>query len=787
MYLERLLQINMAVLATFGAMLLGMGQRTETPALLVAVAAATSIWITDIRQWFQIGRRTANVLMLLAALVSLREILVLGTELQTLGLAWFVIYLQIILLFQKKDQRTYWLLVILSLLQVVVATLFNQGVLFGVLLASYMFVGFSAMTLLLLYQQWDRYRPRPVELGAVGRSRPTARSRWPLALQAATLVALPGGSSHAGTGMPLLVRLGRMGLLALGITLVLFLALPRSSAVTWRGVAANQQPLVGFSDSVTLGELGQIIESREKVMRVRLLDSSHHDISTRPGEIYLQGAILMTYERGQWQTGMPVWDARVQMLSGAATLPNRDLVIQEITIEPLDRDELFYIAPFVALRSTEDIAFDYTRQRLLRAEQLCGREFGYRLGTTAIVGGVQKPLTPSGPKVSTRSARQLPGGDGATSLPHLVELARRWIAESKLPEDDRLGRARYLERKLAMSGQFQYSLVGQERNGDIDPIEDFVTEHPRGHCEYFATALTLMLRSQNIPARMIVGYKCDEWNAPGGYYQVRQLHAHTWVEAYLRPHQIPPALTHGDDYWHWREEGGWLRLDPTPAGAGPDKQSTLLGPLRRGLDWLDSGWSNYVVELDFQRQRDAIYQPITRALQTAWREVTDLARWRAMFTAALAVFHLEQLSSAAGWFAMAAVTILTAAIFVGTAWLLWWTIRRLRTHWTGSHTSRASARRSDVEFYRRFETLLSRQGLVRAAGQTQRQFAAVAAARLAGFDPHTDATSLPELIVDAFYRVRFGHEGLDNRQSQAVEHALDELSRKASQKRSKSR
>ena len=74
--------------------------------------------------------------MLVAAVVSLIELFPLDSELQTLGFAWFLIYLQVILLFQRKDERKYWLLVMLSLLQVVVATLFNQGVLFGVLLAS---------------------------------------------------------------------------------------------------------------------------------------------------------------------------------------------------------------------------------------------------------------------------------------------------------------------------------------------------------------------------------------------------------------------------------------------------------------------------------------------------------------------------------------------------------------------------------------------------------------------------------------------------------------------------
>ena len=54
----------------------------------------------------------------------------------------------------------------------------------------------------------------------------------------------------------------------------------------------------------------------------------------------------------------------------------------------------------------------------------------------------------------------------------------------------------------------------QERDPTIDPIEDFVTKHPQGHCEYFATALTLMLRSLGIPARVVSGFKCDEGITP---------------------------------------------------------------------------------------------------------------------------------------------------------------------------------------------------------------------------------------------------------------------------------
>ena len=297
MYIERLLQINMATLAALGALLLGMGQRSEAPPLLVALAAAASVWLTDLSGWVRLGRRLANLLMLLAAAASVGQVLPLRSELQALDFAWFVIYLQIILLFQQKDDRVYWMLIVLSLLEVVVATLFSQGEGFGFLLALYLLLGFSAMTLLLLYRQWERYRPqRPAAEKPDSRSprpAPTAPGdarRWPLAGPQPDFVATPGGNGQAAICRGLFGRLGRMGLHSLALALVLFFTLPRFGQLAWRGPAAKPRALVGFSDKVALGSLGQIIESPDEVMRVRFYQYPANTPLRVRGEIYLQGA-----------------------------------------------------------------------------------------------------------------------------------------------------------------------------------------------------------------------------------------------------------------------------------------------------------------------------------------------------------------------------------------------------------------------------------------------------------------------------------------------------------------
>jgi len=136
------------------------------------------------------------------------------------------------------------------------------------------------MTLLLLYRQWRRQRR-----GAEG-----------------DFVCLPGGESHAGLGRELFGRLGRMALHTLVLAIVLFFVVPRLGQTTWCGAVGNPRPLVGYSDTVKLGELGEIVENGDEsdagaILRPRARQSPAHS-----WRHYLQGAILMTYDKG---TGRP--------------------------------------------------------------------------------------------------------------------------------------------------------------------------------------------------------------------------------------------------------------------------------------------------------------------------------------------------------------------------------------------------------------------------------------------------------------------------------------------------
>jgi transglutaminase-like putative cysteine protease len=91
----------------------------------------------------------------------------------------------------------------------------------------------------------------------------------------------------------------------------------------------------------------------------------------------------------------------------------------------------------------------------------------------------------------------------------------------------------------------EYSLnASHDRDNDV--ATEFVFEMDAGYCQYFATTMTAMLRTQDIPARYVTGYGTGE-SVGNDEYLVRGKNAHAWVEVYF-------------------EDVGWVAFDPTPGG-----------------------------------------------------------------------------------------------------------------------------------------------------------------------------------------------------------------------------
>ncbi|HEV3417449.1 MAG TPA: DUF3488 and transglutaminase-like domain-containing protein [Pirellulales bacterium] len=799
---ERLLQINIAVLVPLGTMMLGMGDQGMTLAAVVLVASVSSIFVTDRWGWIRLNRVVANIIALVATVVSFSEFVHAASGDQLLAIANLLVYLQVVLLFQRKTVRRYWQLLVLSGLEVVVATAINLSLLFGVLLVMYLFVALATLGLICILREAELYSQRATtaerkQRSPVAGGSRSASGRWPLPRGIEIIATRPPDLPRQILGAGILWRTASIGAGTLVVAMICFLFLPRfGKALT---DATGQQATVGYNPTVKLGDLGPLLENPEIVMQVEFRDAAG-ELITPASPPLLRGSLVNHYQQGEWKlvgANSRRRDADSGSVARLSSAPaGSELIRERITIQPMRDAVLFGVYPPYrsdAMKSLQFVRYDLDRQQLVRiGSKLLSQEFEYEVLTTGLPQSHQSRIVP---KLLPREHEmddllQLPdnspprtGSSPPTpinkrdQLSGLRAFAAQKVREFKIAADDHYAQARLLERVLALP-PFEYALDRPPAEPGIDPIEDFVTRNPRGHCEYFASALTLMLRSQGIPARMVIGYRSGDWNSIGSFYDVRQLHAHAWVEAYLNSGQIKNVPENERPAGVSLDGGAWLVLDPTPAAQANEAYApgTFMSSIAGLSDYIQVLWNTYVVGLNSERQDKAIYQPVAefgRALEklatNPSRAIGDLFR------------HLKHWLSGGGgadgvldWYVLIALVVLAFA-----AWLVYRLMRLIvRISFRLIKRRRtAAAVRSRVEFFRRFEALLARHGIRRAPGQTQLELAHRAAARLtASFGPRR-AAALPARIVSAFYRVRFGHATLDAAEALAVEQMLTEVSK----------
>jgi hypothetical protein len=132
-----------------------------------------------------------------------------------------------------------------------------------------------------------------------------------------------------------------------------------------------------------------------------------------------------------------------------------------------------------------------------------------------------------------------------------------------------------------LKNNFGYTL-NQSSSKGASPIDHFLFVSKKGHCEYFASSMVLILRSLGIPARIVNGFSRGEWNEVGGYMQVRQSNAHTWVEALV-------------------DDNGWIIFDPTPPA--PLISSSYFMSMNKYFDAIKLTWYRYIINYTWQDQQ----------------------------------------------------------------------------------------------------------------------------------------------------------------------------------------
>ena len=159
--------------------------------------------------------------------------------------------------------------------------------------------------------------------------------------------------------------------------------------------------------------------------------------------------------------------------------------------------------------------------------------------------------------------------------PRIPELAGQVTASAATVYDKAAAIQQYLMTRYGYTLQLPRSLPR-------DPVANFLFVRRQGHCEYFASAMAIMLRTQGTPARIVNGFRGGEFNDLTGSYLIRGRDAHSWVEAYI------PGF-------------GWTTFDPTPAG--PGVVPARWNRLQLYLDAAAEFWREWVVNYDATQQR----------------------------------------------------------------------------------------------------------------------------------------------------------------------------------------
>lgn len=759
---DRRLNVCVALMCVLATVMLGTSQDSSTLPVIALVVAATSLLFTDFLEWFHLHRYLAGAAGMIAGVNAFMQSQTGGLESQFISVANLLIHLQMILMFQKKTIRIFWQLITLSLLQVVVAAALNLFVLFGPLLVLY--TAFALAALLLFFVQRDT---SPF----LGSTRRTSENADDFIQLEATHAFATSERRRAGRGTAAAGLYRHFVLLSFSTVIVsagMFLLMPRFGDGVWRAKTTSVQ--TGFGDDMDLSDSGSIYENPSVVMRVSFFDQATDEPYSVSGYPYFRGRIMDEYRRGKW-TSSPERTLEKESMDPLES-PKRvySAVRQQVHMQSERAEVVFTVAPACGLN-------DATKSMRISRQTFEVRYFPdadddpveYSIGTLGFRNGLQSEfvpmLRPTNEAVENRRALQV-----RRDLPALTAKATEIVAG--IPADRVLERARKLEAHFTNgSAGYQYSLdpsALRDPNTWRDPNEDFVMNHKTGHCQFFASALALMLRSQGIPARVVQGFRADSYNIVGGYYQLRQMDAHAWVEAAIPPEQMP-----SDEILPvegLEGTGGWVRLDPTPAG-DQIVQSVAVSAWRQRLsdtvDYMQLLWSEYVLGLNEKRQRKAIYQPIQQAFKSMATIMFSRELWAARWQAIRARFRGDVFTQENVRDAVIAVAVLTVAFYaVRFAGRLVWGF--FAASWRGS----SRRRRPQVEFYRRLERTLAKHGIRRARAQTQFEFAQLAADQIRARVTDTAVAEIPVNVVNLFYRVRFGAGRLDNVEVQRLENWL---------------
>ncbi|MEL7266393.1 MAG: DUF3488 and transglutaminase-like domain-containing protein [Planctomycetota bacterium] len=625
---ELILQFHFALLSALCGVTLGFNDQTQMLPILSIGFAIAGFVLVDWLRWLALPSMVAYAAMILAAAYCINDFLP-SSDRQMVAVAQLLVMVQAILLMQRKSRRVHEQLGVFCLLQLVVAAVFNNALTFGFLLIPITLIGGSTMCLMQLHETFELSGNRLVR---------DAQRRGGIKTTAGSAFNLVSGMVRwvSWSGMCALIPS------MLFLTAIFFYGLPRTGDASRFD---NGTAIIGFADSVQLRQIGQMLKSNNSVMRVRLQEQDSGSTYELADGLYLRGKTLELYRNdvfgnGEWESiaesdnrDISTPPQQFQTMD-SADRQQYDRVLMHVQIEPMSTDSLFSVAPYHRLK--DEAAYRHVRDHwTLRRRGNQKRELKYKLGTHAFHNGLQTefayrsvgdsrnsdmvlqqryqrrraPLftfdsdrNPDDNRPYNRFRNQAPSyreyllQNDPSQIPIAARMAQQFAKdENNQPRND-YQFALAVQRYLSTDESFSYTTnLDMPVLEGVDPIQHFLATTRRGHCQFFAAGMAMILRSHGIPCRLVVGYRTEERSQYDGRYIVRQLHAHAWLEALLDRNDLPEGLA--DMPGQPVSSEVWMRLDPTPGRGGVDGAG-----VNQLVDLAQNIWDDYVVDVSAQKE-----------------------------------------------------------------------------------------------------------------------------------------------------------------------------------------
>jgi protein-glutamine gamma-glutamyltransferase len=415
-----------------------------------------------------------------------------------------------------------------------------------------------------------------------------------------------------------LLRVALLSTVVLVVSAIVFLFFPRVS----RGWAVRPVParaVVGFSDRVSLAEHGARIEANpEVVMRVEFPDAPPSDVAS----LHWRGRAYDRFDGWAWSRTQVAPEPPIEAARWRSLFIDQVIYARALP----DASVLFGLHPIM----------DITPMSSIWLHRAAHGDYTY-FGDVDPVYRVRSRLAPPPPAVLRAVSTNLPAPAGPPDddaqhairsrpdrpalqylqLPPLTARMRALADSFRNAATNRYDHASSIEHWLRTEYTYTLELPATRREATLD---HFLFERRAGHCEYFSTALAVLLRAGGVPTRNVNGFLGGEWNAFGGFLTVTQNQAHSWVEVYF------PGV-------------GWVTFDPTPAApvtAAASAGTRVLSPFRFLFQGVEHRWGKWILDYDLSRQ-SRIVKRLQRPFDPARNDranPVDQPRWLLVLAAA---------------------------------------------------------------------------------------------------------------------------------------------------------